>query len=390
MATYTAQPSPIGTSSNTGVYAPVAAPAPIVSGGGTGNVDAVWNQYWNIGYNNPNTGVNYQDPNANAGYIAGQQEYLKRNPVKTAAPAVNGLVLGTNDNTGDLQNTINSQQDALRNEIGSGYDNYIANLQNLYDSGFTQQKAAQENVVNTQIASAMGNLDSQKTMGMADLQADEGTIQNNQVKTLKDISGNIRNLIYATNNKIGALGGGDSSAAKMASYAITKLGAQQFGDVKSQTATLLGEVAQRRFKLNTMYNDSVQQLDAQKTTKMLEITDWFFNKQMEIKQMQATAGFNKSQDLASLSKMYLNQATTQLQNLQAEQSNRRQLLDAWQFNNSQTVSQLQANLAKTAEYEAQMQQPRAINGNISMGGFNQSTAPFGYGYSNSSDEDLFA
>lgn len=303
-----------------------------------------------------------------------------------------GTVLGTSTNRsvssggssggnsgGGSQPTYNapSQQDnglsdmygALRNEISSGWDNYINSL-NQQLEGLNPQREAQEQIATSQYNQGVNTLGLQKTQGMQSLESERGKLEKNQTKTLRDLSGNLKNAFMAGNVYLGARGAGDSSAADQYSMALTKEGTRQRGDVMSQTSDQLQEINTRGENLTNIYNTEVNNLEQIKNSKVAEIAQWFANAQNQIRQAQASGQLSKSQDLASLSKDILNQAISQMNTINQEVSNRRSALESWAIGQSQNIQQLKSNLQNVSNFSASLPQAQQIAGtpNVDSGG----------------------
>lgn len=401
MGTYTAQPSPTptGTSSNTGSYSPQPAPAPSYTDWGT-----LWNQAWNTGYNQANSSSNPYSGKSGGGYdigqayTLGQQKYLSDNQSKTTTPTNSGQV-GFNQNTTqpsvdqnqvNMEEEIRKQQESIRSQISGGYDSYFSSLDEMLNSSLPTQFGLQNQIIETNKKSNLGDLDTQKAMGLTDLQAESDKNQLNQVRTLKDVSSNMRNLMNAGNTYLGSRGAGDSSAVNQYGYALTKLGSKQRGDVMSQTREIENEISGRKFKLGTIYNNEVNKLNFEAQAKALEVQQWFYGEQDRIRNMKSQGQFEKSRDLASLSTQILNQATQKLQNYQNEIATKRASLETWAMNNSRTTAELVANLTKVSQYQAQNPTYSPINGSMNFSdgqAFNASQLRGGVGTSD--DEDLF-
>jgi len=81
-----------------------------------------------------------------------------------------------------------------------------------------------------------------------------GEVEKNQVKTLRDLSENVRNSFMAGNVYLGARGAGDSSASNQYAYALTKMGSKQRADIMNNTSGIMGDIDNREFKLKSKNN----------------------------------------------------------------------------------------------------------------------------------------
>lgn len=241
---------------------------------------------------------------------------------------------------------------AITNQINSGYDAYFAQLNDILNSNLPAQQQALLGGAESQYGQGVNSLDTQRALQQQGLTAQKGTVQGQQKKTLADIANNIRNSFMAGNIYLGARGAGDSSAANQYSYALTKMGSQQRGDVNAQYAGIQNEIAGRENALATTYSGALKDLEFQKNQRVNEVAQWFNEQQSALKQAVASGQLQKSQDLASLSTNLLNFAQQQLQTAQAEIANKRSMLDQWAMNNATTIQGLKQNLASVGSQVA--------------------------------------
>jgi hypothetical protein len=203
----------------------------------------------------------------------------------------------------------------------------------------------------------------------------------NQARNLRDIAANLKNSFMAGNVYLGAMGAGDSSAANQYSYALTKLGTRQRGDIMRQTADIQREIGDREAKLQNIYTEEVNRLASERDQKIMGIAQWFAEAQNQIREAQAQGKLAKGQDLASLSQNLLNNAINNLNAVKEEEANRRAALEQWALSNAQNIQQVRANMGAIQGYNPRLPQaPRGIVGTPQVGAGGNMTVP-GY-YSN--------
>jgi len=259
------------------------------------------------------------------------------------------------------------------NAINQGYDAYFASLDQIMNSYLPQQQQALLGGAEAQYGQGVNSLNTQRSLQQQGLNEQKGVVQGQQKKTLADISNNLRNAYMAGNIYLGARGAGDSSAANQYSYALTKLGSQQRGDVSGQYAGIQNQIMGRENALATTYSGAVKDLEFQKNQRVNEVAQWFNEQQIALKQAQASGQLQKGQDLANLSQNLLQMAMQQLQTTQAEIANKRGMLDEWAMNNSTTIEGLKSNLQQVGS-QVSYQNPTAQP----FGSINQQTGSLGY------------
>lgn len=300
-----------------------------------------------------------------------------------AANAANG------DNAANLMReflgTGGPDQNQIRNEISSGWDQYINSL-NDQIGGLQTQRGAQEGTIGAQYGQGVNQLDLQKQQGLQDLDKQRVSAEQNQVKNLRDISGNIKNSFMAGNNYLGSMGAGDSSAANQYAFALTKMGTQQRSDVMQNTANITNDISGRETNLNNVYNSEVNNLGFERDQALQGVAKWFADAQGQVKQMQAQGQLNKSQDLASLSKDIYNQALKQLDDVNSYARDKQAALEQWAINQSTNINQVKQNLAAVSNVSYNQPQAQGIVGSPTVDSSGNMVTPRFFGGANTSDK----
>jgi hypothetical protein len=296
------------------------------------------------GATNPND-PNQQPPQSNLDYSSWQQDPKYQGWSAQEAEADFAATGGSNSQ----RQPSYDPYAALRSEISSGWDSYLNSLGGL-ESGLMGQRTAQEGIAQNQYDQGVNQLGLQKTQGLQTLDQQRQRVDQNQVKTLRDLSANVKNSFMAGNIYLGARGAGDSSAANQYSYALTKQGNRQRSDVMGQTADIKSEIDGRETNLNNIYNSEVTNLGLERDTRINQVADWFNAAQNKVKELMASGQLGKSQDLASLSKDILNQALAEVQRINQETSDRRSALESWAMTNSKNIAELRNNMGQIAQF----------------------------------------
>jgi len=284
------------------------------------------------------------------------------------------------------EQAVIDQQNRLRGEISSGYDQYISQLDQILNTGLPAQRTAQEGIVGSQYQSGISQLGSQKEQGLYDLGVESRKVGTRQAKTLKDLSADIRNMFRAGNVMLGSMGASDSSAANQYSYALAKMGSKRRSDVMGQSNEAYQQIADRKFKLQNLFNQETQRLGSERDQKILSISSWFADSQNQIKQYKAQGMLNKNIDLANLSKSLLEQATNALMNTQIEYKNRRSALESWALSNAENINQLKTNWQGIAAFQAPQQTYRPMSGTPTVDSSGNLRFRPSYGYGSSNEE----
>ena len=269
-------------------------------------------------------------------------------------------------NPTDLFNQQQSQS------INSGWDAYTSQLNDMLNVGLPGQRTGQEQIANAAYNQGVSQLGTQKATS-------EAQIANQQAANLKDLSANVRNLFTAGNTYLGARGAGDSSAANQYSYAVTKMGTKGRGDIQAQASDRLGQI-------KTIYDSETNRLESEKQTRLGQIADWFNAAQNQLRGQLGQAGLGRGRDLQGLSQNIYNTALQAMQQLQAEQSNRRSSLEQWAMNNSKSVQQLIGNMQNLSQLPASQGLSGGQPQMMPQGGMG---TPVGYGTTETQKRDIF-
>lgn len=298
------------------------------------------------------------------------------------------LTGGSGDQGQIIQQTGGGESDAerqareAREALEASYGDYFRQLDEMLNQGLPAQRASQEELARLQYTGGVEALQPQLEQGRTLLARQRETTEANQARNLRDLAANIRNSMMAGNVFLGARGAGDSSAANQYSYALTKLGTRQRGDIMSQTADIMREIGDREVNLNNVYNAEVNRLANERDQKISSIASWFAEQQNALRQTRGEAAVNKSQNL-------LNEALRQLDFVQQEESNRRAALEQWALNNATNIQQVKANLQQISAFQPALPQAQPIVGQPITygGGFNvPAYAPTGYGTKEEEEE----
>lgn len=201
--------------------------------------------------------------------------------------------------------------------LDSGYNDYFRNLDSMLGD-LSVQSGSLQNQAQAQTAQQQAGLD----LG---LQQGQNTLNDYQGKTLRDLSGNVRNMLNAGNIYLGSRGAGDSSATNMYSYGLNKFATQQRTNVMQDVSTRLGN-------LKNIWSTESNKLKSALDQRVAQIAQWFSEQQMGLKGQKAAAAQQKSQQALDI-------ALQQLSFVQQQAANQKSALDSWVVNNAKSLSE---------------------------------------------------
>lgn len=248
----------------------------------------------------------------------------------------------------------------MEGNINNAYSGYFNQLDQIL-SGYPQAQANQEQIVNNSFNQSLSDLNASNQDSLNTLSSQGRKVEENQVKTLRDLSDNIMNQYRAGNVYLGTRGAGDSSAADMYSFALNKLGNKQRGDVTAQTASIKNDIADREMKVKNIYTQELGRLNTEKQNAMISLADQFRQAQDQLRMLKANGELSKGTDLANLSQTLLNNALNQMNTIQANIAARQNALQEWAMSNSKNVGELKNNMASMANFNPTMPVAQTID-----------------------------
>jgi len=274
--------------------------------------------------------------------------------------------------------SIDESARRLRGDISSGWDNYVRSLDSQL-SGLSGQRLAQESMANSQYQQGLGSLNLQREQGLQSLGQNRTSAEQNQTRSLRDVSENIRNAFMAGNIFLGSRGAGDSSAADQYSYALNKMGTQQRSGVMNETANILADINARETNLNNIYNTEVNNLSEAKNQQVQQIAMWFNDAQNQLASLKSQGQLGKSQDLQALSKSLLDQAIQSLNDINQQAVTKKQALDTWAMRVSDNISTLKSTMQQVSEISPNLPQATDIFGQPVVAQGNRNAYAYNYG-----------
>jgi len=317
----------------------------------------------------------------------------------TTAPAVQGVSTGgtpagynLNSQGTLVQSDVNAggggtvdPYAALRGEISGGWDTYINSLDQQLGQ-LPGQRSTLESQAQTQATGGQQDITGQQNLALQDIEGLRTKATENQVKSLKDVGSNIGNLMNAGQVMLGSRGAGDSSAANMYSYALTKMGSKERGNVMGQTKSIMADLDTREGRLNEITNQEKNKLTNWLNTQLGSIAQWFQTAQQSLTQQKGVAGQQKSSDLAQLSKSLLDQATQMAMYYKSQHDNLMSGLNTWAANHSTDINSLRTNLQAVSQLPISQVQAQPIAGMPAFSGNNFNLPGFtGYGAGSTPD-----
>lgn len=287
---------------------------------------------------------------SSAGNVAG---------ASTSRPSSQQIVSSSNNksNSSSNDNGIDEARDdseqrerELRNAINAGYDSYATGLQGL-QAGLEKSRDEELGSTNKTYEQIFGGLDEEKATNLSKLDANRKAVEARKAQSIKDLQQNLSNTMRASSMQFGAMGAGDTSATRvMLPYAYTKLAGVQEGGIARQASDQMFDIDQQEKDTQLEYSKMWRQTEVDKESRLSEVTSYYSDAIRNIQAAIVQAPADKARDLAALSSQLLQEAQTNLRQLEAEDRQRKENVKSWASNRMSELNNLRLTLAGNANF----------------------------------------
>ncbi len=207
-----------------------------------------------------------------------------------------------------------------------------ASLTNLYN--------AQRNEINTAMQGSLGALD-----------ASRANVKANQVQSVRDLQDNLRKMLQAANIQLGIGGAGDSSAANMYAYALSKQAGRGSADISNQASRQYAAIDAQAQQIRATADDQLAKLETWKATNLDNIVVDTQNRLDNIRAQKANATGQRAAALVSAEQSIINNALTQLQKIGDQATQWQQALTAWTLDRMATLDDAKLQISGLGKYD---------------------------------------
>jgi len=394
-----------------------------------------WNEAWNSGYTNANSSSNpfsgkvVDGYDLGSGYLQGQQKYFSDNKktgndnYSPAPPSnYNSSPSSSNNNSGGQDALISAMmakghsrdsalaalsgrgyeslaneylgasnggsdaalkawQDQQRGVIESGYNEYENRLKGM-QGDISSSRDQHISTAEDTYSKIFGGLDEQKGANLEKLGAGRQAVSQRQSESIEDLKKNLADVVRGTSMQLGAIGAGDTSAAKvMMPYAYTKIAGNEEGGIRRQANQQFFDIDQEERDTNLQYSQMWKDTEIEKNNSIQEIKDKYGAMLQNIQYSLAQAPLDKQKDLFNLNQAILGEAYNKLATLEAEDRQNKQNLKTWATNRLSELNNAKLTMANSAKFTpedilySELKMPGAIqasSGNENMANINYS------------------
>lgn len=240
-----------------------------------------------------------------------------------------------------------------RNQISSGYDDYVSGLSGLENTYNSQQndEVASNDRVYSQI---FGGLDDQKKASLERLDTNRGVVSGRQNEAITGLKENLGQMIRNTGMQLGGMGAGDTSASQvMMPYAYTKIAGQEEGGIRRQANDQLFQIDQQEKDTVDKHMELWRQTEVDKENAKQQIKNFYSQKLQQIQMERINAPKEKAQALANLSQNLLSEARSRLSALDSAVLERKAQIQASGQSAMGSLSAMRQQLQNTATFTPQ-------------------------------------
>lgn len=248
------------------------------------------------------------------------------------------------------QNNPSNREAQVRNEINTGYDEYVKKLGGL-ETSFNKSQEEDLTSASKVYEQIFGGLEDQKKTNMEKLDANRGQVKERETSSIKELQDNLSNVVRGMSMQLGAMGGGDTSASKvMMPYAYTKIAGQQEGSIRNQSNQQLFEIDQQEKDTELQFTEMWRDTEIQKEQQLKSVKEYYGNAIRNVQLAIANAPLDKAKDLASLSQSLLSEATANLRTLETETRQRQTDIANWATGRMSELNNLKLQLSGSANF----------------------------------------
>jgi hypothetical protein len=199
----------------------------------------------------------------------------------------------------------------------------------------------------------------------------EGSKQNvamKQAQAVRDLQENLRNMLQAGNIQLGIGGAGDSNAAGMLGYALSKQAARGSADISNQGMQQYGQIDAQGQQIRATADDQLAKLGTWKAENLNNVLTWAQEQIGNIQAQKVNATGQKAQALAAAEAGIIQNALSGLQQIDGQIATWKQGIQSWALNRLASLDDAKLKLGQLGKYDASdivANELKGMNGNVS-------------------------
>lgn len=241
---------------------------------------------------------------------------------------------------------------ALRSSVNNAYDPVFQQLDSM--AGLIPTwKTEKEGTVNSMYNNQAEELGVSKKGALDTLDTYRTEVGQRQAKSVRQLNQNMQKMLQAGNVYLGTAGAGDSSAAKMYAFALSKAAGQGAAEISDNASSQYNDLNVQQSNVQTTFDTNMSQLKQWKDSELNKVSEWANTQLLNIQNAKASATGQKAQALASMEQGVIQQALSYLQSLDSQATNWASQMQTWAINRMASIDDAKIKLGQQAQYNVQ-------------------------------------
>ncbi len=267
---------------------------------------------------------------------------------------INKLMTARGVNTGGTSGPSQEELalNASRNAFNSAYDPVYQQLDSMIGNVPSYQ-ANREQQVNDLYGSQQNEITGARNNSISALDASRTNVATKQAQSVRDLQENMRNMLQAGNIQLGIGGAGDSSAANMYAYALSKQAGRNSADISNQASSQYAAIDSQGQQIRAVADDNLAKLGTWKVTSLNSVKQWAQDQISSLESMKLNATAEKAKALAANQVNVINQALSNLQQIDSQYTTWQSNLNNWALERLASLDDAKAKMSGYGNYSAQ-------------------------------------
>lgn len=178
-------------------------------------------------------------------------------------------------------------------------------------------------------------------------------VRQQQVKSVRDLANQMRQMLHAGAIYLGTGGAASSSATPMYAAALSKAAARGRADIIRQAQQEYNDINMKEADIKNTYQQQLAKLGTWKAQQLSNIADWYQQQQQQLEQMKAQATSEEKQAIAARQAELVNAALNRLNALDQEARQWENGMRSWAIQRLAEIDNLKAQYPQLARWQPQ-------------------------------------
>lgn len=240
---------------------------------------------------------------------------------------------------------------ASRNAFNSAYDPVFSQLDAMAGL-IPQQQITRQNSVNDLYGAQQNELQTNMKGSVGALDASRGQVAASKAQSIRDLQQQMNQMSKAGGMQLGSAGAGDSSAARMYNFALSKAAGQSSADVSNQANSQYAQIQGQEQSIKATYDDQMAKLGTWKSDNTNQVVQWAQDQLGKIQQAKLTATGQKAAALAATETGLIQNALQRIQQIDDQITSWNQGIQTWALNRMATIDDAKTKMSGFGQYNS--------------------------------------